>query len=383
MAQIMRGQTYPAARIAAPRIHALFAAHAAAARSRGQDPVATMPDVEAIEAIVGAAFWASLRREEGYAPKISLAFLAPRETLHPMLFERPLPLEAAPLTRVAPAVERAGIHLGVWPEGDDLTVWGTTRSIPATCFVVEVAAPGLLVVKHHRGGEWGKFVNVAVLEGDQVKIVDQGASSLPDRPALLSSLVSFDSKSSWGDSVNILVQLAVSMRGHGRGGLLLLVPPNTDAWRESIVRPIAYAVSPPFSELAALCRDSSANRHRREWRESLARVVQALAGLTAVDGAAIMTSGYELLAFGAKIARRKGSPQIEQVTVTEPIEGAVHQLVEPTELGGTRHLSAAQFVHDQRDALALVASQDGRFTVFAWSAGAAMVHAHRVEVLLL
>ena len=342
-----------------------------------------MPDVEAIEAMIGAAFWASLRREEGYSPKISLAFLAPREALHPLLFERPLPLEAAPLTRVAPAVERAGIHLAVWPDGDDLSVWGTTRSIPATCFVVEVAAPGLLVVKHHRGGELGKFVNVAVLEGDQIKIVDQGASSPPDRPALLSSLVGFDSMASWGDSVNILVQLAVSMRAHGRGGLLLVVPPGTDGWRESIVRPIAYAVSPPFSELAELCHGSAEDRQRREWRESLARVVQAVAGLTAVDGATIMTSEYELLAFGAKIARRKGSPQVDQVTVTEPIEGAVHRLVDPTELGGTRHLSAAQFVHDQPDALALVASQDGRFTVFAWSAAATMVHAHRVEVLLL
>jgi len=379
----LKGHTYPAARTAAPRIQALFTAHAETARRRGQDPVATIPDAEAIEAIIGAAFWASLRREEGYAPKISLAFLSPSEAVHPMLFERPLPLEAAPLTRVAPAVERAGIHLGVWPEGDDLAVWGTTRSIPATCFVVEVAAPGLLVVKHHRGGEWGKFVNVAVLEGDQIKIVDQGASNLPDRPALLSSLVGFDSMAPWGDSINILVQLALSMRAHGRGGLLLLVPPGTDAWRESIVRPIPYAVSPPFSELAELCQDTAAVRQRREWRESLARVVQALAGLTAVDGAAIMTSGYELLAFGAKIARRKGSPQIEQVTVTEPIESAVHRLVEPTELGGTRHLSAAQFIHDQRDALALVASQDGRFTVFAWSPGATMVHAHRVEVLLL
>jgi len=42
-------------------------------------------------------------------------------------------------------------------------------------------------------------------------------------------------------------------------------------------------------------------------------------------------------------------------------------LAEPAQFGGTRHLSAAQFVHDQRDAIALVASQDGRFTVFAWS----------------
>ena len=55
----------------------------------------------------------------------------------------------------------------------------------------------------------------------------------------------------------------------------------------------------------------------------------------------------------------------------------------PTQLGGTRHLSAAQFVHDQRDAVALVASQDGRFTVFAWSPCEDMVHAHRVETLLL
>jgi len=48
-----------------------------------------------------------------------------------------------------------------------------------------------------------------------------------------------------------------------------------------------------------------------------------------------------------------------------------------------RHLSAAQFVHDQHDAVALVASQDGKFTVFAWSPCEGMVHAHRVDTLLL
>ena len=96
-----------------------------------------------------------------------------------------------------------------------------------------------------------------------------------------------------------------------------------------------------------------------------------------------MTTKYDLLAFGAKIARRKGSPQVEQVTVTEPIEGGTAEVMHPTQLGGTRHLSAAQFVHDQRDTVVLVASQDGRFTVFAWSPCESMVHAHRVEALLL
>jgi DNA integrity scanning protein DisA with diadenylate cyclase activity len=69
--------------------------------------------------------------------------------------------------------------------------------------------------------------------------------------------------------------------------------------------------------------------------------------------------------------------------VTEPIRGGTAARVRPEQLGGTRHLSAAQFVHDQRDSIALVASQDGRFTVFAWSGCEEMVHAHRVEALLL
>jgi hypothetical protein len=58
-------------------------------------------------------------------------------------------------------------------------------------------------------------------------------------------------------------------------------------------------------------------------------------------------------------------------------------VAEPAQLGGTRHLSAAQFVHDQQDAIALVASQDGRFTVFAWSPCEGTVHAHRIDALLL
>jgi hypothetical protein len=71
------------------------------------------------------------------------------------------------------------------------------------------------------------------------------------------------------------------------------------------------------------------------------------------------------------------------VIVTEPIEGTAAAVAEPGQLGGTRHLSAAQFAHDQRDAIALVASQDGRFTVFGWSPCEEMVHAHRIETLLL
>ena len=239
------------------------------------------------------------------------------------------------------------------------------------------------MIKHHSGEEAGKFVNVAVLEGDQIKVVDEHALNLPDCPALLTSLMGFDSPTSWAHSVNVLVQLAVSMRAHGRGGGLLVVPTGLELWRESIVQPMPYAVSPAFCELAQLSQEIPEGKRRRVWQEELGRTIEGVAGLTAVDGAVVLTDRYELLGFGAKIVRRKGWAQVEQVSVTEPIEGTAAMLAHPEQLGGTRHLSAAQFVHDQRDAVALVASQDGRFTIFEWSPCEAMVRAHRIEALLL
>jgi hypothetical protein len=379
----MSTESYPAAGLIAPAMHAHFARHLAAARGRGMDRLAELPGEAAIARMVNAAFWASLRREEGYIPKISLAFLSPDQSTHPLLLERPLSLDARSLAKIAPVVERAGIHLGVWPHEDELKVWGITRSIPSYCFVLEVVEPGLLVIKHHGGEAVGKFVNVAALEGDRIKIVDERASSLPDCPALLQALMGFDSPASWFGTFNVRVQLAVSMRAHGRGGSMLIVPSNTDRWRESIVQPMPYAVVPALRELADLMHDAERERLSHVSQEASRLAVDAMAGLTAIDGATILTDISELLAFGVKIARRRGSPQVEHVRMTEPIVGGAAVTLDASHLGGTRHLSAAQFAYDQRDSVALVASQDRRFTIFAWSPCEEMVHAHRVETLLL
>ena len=375
--------TYAAAGAVAPSVLKHLALHVDAARARGVNDLGLVPDERAIVRMIDAAFWASLRREEGIQPKISLAFLERQQAVYPLVFEHSVPLEPAALTRLAAIVERPGVHLGVAYQEGELLVWGMVRTIPKYCCVVEVAEPGLLVIKHHRGEAQAKFVNVAVLQGDSVKVIDEHASSLPDCPSLLTSLLAFDSPSTWAASVNVLVQLAVSMRAHGRGGVLLVVPDGTDAWRHSLVHPLTYEVSPPFNELAMLAPGPGEGVSQRAWREELNRAVEAVASLTAIDGATIMTGGHHVLAFGAKVARRKGGTQIEQLTMTEPIEGTEARILSPGELGGTRHLAGAQFIHDQRDALALVASQDGRFTVFAHSPCEGMVHAHRIETLLL
>src|SRR5882724_3092432 len=344
---------YPPAQSVATTVEQHFRRHIERAGLKAE-----VPDAATIERIINAAFWASLRREEGREPTISLAYLPPEAAGTALLVERPLPLDPANLTKLSPAVERPGIHLGVWKNGGgDLTVWGATRTIPPLCFVVEVIEPGLLVIKHRRADPDGKFANVAVLEGDQVKIVDAEGTLASECPDFVSTLLGFDPAS--GSADNVLLPLALSMRAHHHGGSLLVVPHGSDAWRKSIVS-VPYHVAPPFSKLGELVRNGE-----RDGAGAFKDATDAIGGLTAVDGTVVLSDRWDVLAFGAKIGRTESGPFVEGVLVREPILGHTPVTVHASELGGTRHLSAAQFIHEQRDSLALVASQDRRFTVFA------------------
>jgi hypothetical protein len=377
----MNVPNYPAARFAAERVHSVFAIHHKAAKPGSK--VAALPDLAEIESMIDVAFWTSLRREEQKPPRISLAYVSPEDSAPSLQLERPLALVPATLTKIAPGAERPGIHLGVWKSDGILKVWGATRNIPNLCFTVEAVAPGLLVVKHRRDHEGAKFVNVAVLEGEQVKILNHEFSSFPRCPSVVGSMLGLDSLNiRAAETSGVLIRLAISMRAHGRGGALLVVPKGSSEWQDSLVKPINYRISPPYPGLTKLMHESPADEDFRRWSDALARVVDGVAGLTAIDGATVVSDDGEVLAFGGKIIR-KSEATFEQVWITEPVEGSEAISLKPTYLGGTRHLSAAQFCFDQRNAMAMVASQDGPFTIFSWSECDNALYGHRVESLLL
>src|SRR5687768_16118182 len=120
----MKTPSYPVARAVAERIAARLLEGECEAKAESA----------AIEEIISAAFWASLRREEGKPPRISLVLVRPEQVPRPLVFETPLALAPDVLARLAPAVERPGIHLGVWRIDDRPVVWGTTRAVPVACF---------------------------------------------------------------------------------------------------------------------------------------------------------------------------------------------------------------------------------------------------------
>ena len=124
---IFSESTYRAAKLISGAIAQHFIQHIADAREAGEQDLAPEPSAETIECIIDAGFWTSLRKEEGHVPRISLAYLPPEMAGQPLLFEERIPLKPKVLTKLAPGIERAGIHLGVWQDENGLFAWGTTR----------------------------------------------------------------------------------------------------------------------------------------------------------------------------------------------------------------------------------------------------------------
>jgi hypothetical protein len=100
--------------------------------------------------------------------------------------------------------------------------------------------------------------------------------------------------------------------------------------------------------------------------EAIFEMSHLIAGLMAVDGAAVMTQRYEILGFGGEIS---GDLQgVKTVAQALDIE-ADHISKESTEGYGTRHNSAFRLSNELHDALAVVVSQDGDVRFIRWKDG--------------
>jgi hypothetical protein len=92
-----------------------------------------------------------------------------------------------------------------------------------------------------------------------------------------------------------------------------------------------------------------------------------IAALADVDGAVVMTKRFELLGFGAEI-RGSDFPDVIMVKRALDLE-ATSCDEELTDGVGTRHRAAYRLCAHVRDALAVVASQDGSIRFVTWMNG--------------
>jgi hypothetical protein len=113
------------------------------------------------------------------------------------------------------------------------------------------------------------------------------------------------------------------------------------------------------------------------------KLLESIGQLTAVDGATLISYDLTLFGFGAKVKPRNSAEKFG-LRLSGPFDGSRLEEKLSSETWGTRHKSAAHFVFDKRDALAIVASQDGKLSVFMWDdANQAVSVTEEAEFLLL
>ncbi len=342
----------------------------------------------------------------------------PPERLHRLEFSEPRPFDERELRRLSPAADFERSLIGACPDGGGgIRIWGIVHSGPRWLRsvrggrepsaplppvpVVEVEGPGRLQVR--KGS-----ASVAELEGGRISdsYTDVFASRwLPELFApVRAELVELHEEARreaaaagepWAPldpdlarkvAQQMVKRLVSTVRGARHGGTIVVVPPfraeEILAGRHVALKH-AFADSEPrrrYRTLLVRIMNRLAQAHGKGeeasypravgWEEyvasddrELAELDDAIfefaylvAGLTAVDGAVVMTQRFELLGFGGEISGEL--PAVTSVHKALDLEGK-RTADEGTRGVGTRHRSAYRLAGALPDALVVVISQDG------------------------
>ncbi|HBI15833.1 MAG TPA: hypothetical protein DDY20_10040 [Desulfobulbaceae bacterium] len=342
-----------------------------------------VPSREQLAELLTAVFWASYDKEEGYAVSVSLIYRQPEHLPDSFCFNQPIALRPRNVVKLGPALENPRAHICIWPDGQGrLRIWGFKTSpldFISTDLRVQALGPGCVLISY--GGR-----GLAALTRNQALFVDPGVLMQTIMPKILSQDQSADPRMTGIMRYNTLLYIAQAMRAHGHGGTVLAVP-ESSGWQRSIRLPVTYTggasfldanIDLPQPDAGILTGKKSifemikkvftrtqdkTSYARRQIREQCDRIAR----LTAVDGALVMSLDRYTYCFGAKIQQIEALPAAFDLRIRKPVEGSRETALALSDLGGTRHQSAAQFAYDQPQAIAVVASQDGDVTFFTRS----------------
>ena len=342
------------------------------------------PSEPEVEKFIEVTFWASLIRVEGRSHDFNVALMPPPYNgAYAFLFNTPVLFQPDELAKLAPALkasETIGVRVN---ENQEMVIWGFME-IVGMGLSIKTFGPGQVLLSFASEKSNNVFVT-----GSRASFVDSSKLNLSSAllrkmsadPAQETDLRTFTTaffRSYY------LEKVAEAMRSHGHGGTLLLVSQDT-GWQRSISRPYKYDGEPynrakldlekierarPKVEAKKLVLPSGDYRDAVDVAQ---KSLESIGQLTAIDGATVVGYDMAVLAFGVKITPVDSQKKPERVLALEPFEDSQKQEISVSQTYGTRHLSASQFVFDQRESMAIVASQDGQLSVFTWDAAREVV----------
>lgn len=384
-----------------------------------------LPSPDDLRRILAAAFFASLEREEGRplrfvlccSPDLDVVRDGFGETVPVVPLEVPRPLTVGSIRSMAPAVNpdnaamlirfpRAGGRTsqceiaGILHVGENVARARSGRSFyyrPAPyALIVEVLDAGELHV--YQGGvrvismEAGRLYNLIgysaldflpisyiLMSGDRAlrpRIVGPGHEPIRET-----------SDFEWTALLNTILCIVNGVRAHGHGGTVLLVAPGAAASlpvrtkfdvgsQESVLvdrfvefintrhvlADIRYQSEDPDRVTPDPARLHLQNAAFAA-EEDLVGAAEVIAGLTAVDGALVMTTDLRVLGFGAEIVLDAAEPVIAY-EAGGPAQTRDQWPTVDSESFGMRHRSALRCVGVTTQVAAFVVSQDGQVSLF-------------------
>jgi len=349
---------------------------------------------------IEVAFWASLRTNEGRPTQFSATLAGRRRHPTAIAFAEAIPFEEEQIAKVAPALPPGGT-LVVSMAGAGFEIWGFGRGRQMEMWTVslDVSEPGVIRVGA------GPYQPFAVLDGRLDPLLSATRIRLPHylqgklkKTSATNDII--ETQAVWHESI-ALGDLARVILAEGHGGTLLIVPDDSGLWEASL-DPFAYRFAKPDTTIRDGIREQLLMAQARAQatgevsklavpdetknllmkslpaaQSDMVDIVRPTASLAAVDGAVVVTQDLRVLGFGAKIA----AGNVTTVNIFLPLQGGQEVVPTPVErCGGTRHQSAARFVNANRDAVAVVISQDRHLSVFSWDDTAdAVVMVRRAE----
>ena len=252
--------------------------------------------------LLEVSFWASLKTEEGRHHQFAVVYSPPPEpkavSNDYVAFNPRLAFNAELLAKLAPALESTHT-VRVWPKPrgagkDELEIWGFARPSFVPPLVVKAIEPGRIILWisdmwKARITERAELVDVGVY-ADIFSDVQPTYSAHNDPTTEVEQIVKEESRPD-------LERIAVAMRAHGHGGILLVIPDTNTTWRDSI--DIGKFRFDPYERFKTdLKKRDEAVRQLFSGRivrdshspfENMAQSSESIAQFTVVDGATLIT----------------------------------------------------------------------------------------------
>lgn len=335
--------------------------------------------------ILEIALSATLKKEEGrhHHFSISVAPVAdgvrrdinPNITSQPFIFAKPLEFNPDNIKKLSTALNGTDNNIKVVFNKEYIPQIIGFSDEWDTSLIIESLDVGKLLFSVLFIGK----ISIAIIESRKIKFIQSTnhlAHSLYQFALYNSSLFdSFESENAIQEAMGDYDYVIKGMNSHGHGGTLIFV--SDENWKKSVQQPINFFPRTKFCEITkwAVRRSEYWENFQdkkeapvENWTasERTEKSLKLLSQITALDGATIVTKEFEILAFGAKLKTLNTRRKPNEVILLEPFEDSVERFVVFEDIGGTRHQSTVQFIFDQRNAVAIVASQDGKVSVMFW-----------------